>query len=64
MATAVGVFLDNDNVLRVVAPHGLSDLFAMRVRRNAASVSAQIYHQRIAEKRWNERWPLLEVVPC
>jgi len=36
----------------------------MRVRRNAAIVSAQIYHQRIAEKRWNERWPLLEVVPC
>jgi hypothetical protein len=64
LATAVGVFLDNDNVLHVVAPHGLGDLFAMRVRRNPVSVSPQIYHQRIAEKRWNERWPLLEVVPC
>jgi hypothetical protein len=63
-ATAVGIFLDDDDLLRVVAPHGLNDLFAMRVRRNAASVGAEIYHQRIAEKRWSERWPLLEVVPC
>ena len=64
LATAVGVFLDNDNVLHVVAPHGLGDLFAMRVRRNPASVSPHVYHQRLAEKRWSERWPLCEVVPC
>jgi hypothetical protein len=63
-ATAVGIFLDDDDLLRVVAPHGLNDLFAMRVRRNAASVGAEIYHQRIAEKRWSERWPLCEVVSC
>ena len=62
-ATAVGVFLDDDNVLHVIAPHGLDDLFAMRVRRNAARVSTRVYCQRIAEKRWSERWPLLEVVP-
>lgn len=64
LATAVGIFLDTDNELHVVAPHGLGDLFAMRVQRNAASVSPQVYRQRLAEKRWSERWPLLEVVPC
>ena len=63
-ATAVGVFLDDDDLLHVVAPHGLNDLFALRVRRNAVSVSAEVYRQRVAEKRWNERWPLLEVVSC
>lgn len=40
-ATAVGVFLDDDDLLRVVAPHGLNGLFAMRVSRNVVSVSAQ-----------------------
>jgi hypothetical protein len=23
----------------------------------------KVYHQKLAEKRWSERWPLLEVVP-
>lgn len=48
----------------ITAPHGLEDLFAMRVRRNPAVVSVATYRQRVAEKRYAERWPRVTVVPC
>ena len=38
-ATAVGVYLADDDSLHVIAPHGLGDLFAMRIRRNPTRVS-------------------------
>lgn len=63
-ATAVGISLGQDNSLRVIAPHGLEDLFAMVVRRNPTRVSVETYRQRIAQKRYRERWPQVKVVPC
>ncbi|UGQ45014.1 nucleotidyltransferase family protein [Massilia endophytica] len=55
-ATCVGLALHGGDV-RVVAPHGLEDLFAMRVRRNPASVSKEEFAARLAQKRFSERWP-------
>jgi hypothetical protein len=49
-------------VARVLAPHGLDDLFAMVVRRNPARVSVATYRQRVAQKRYAERWPRVRVV--
>lgn len=63
-ATAVGISLGPDNALQVIAPHGLEDLFAIVVRRNPARVSVETYRQRIAQKRYRERWPQVTVVPC
>ena len=63
-ATAVGISLGPDNARRVIAPHGLEDLFAMVVRRNPTRVSVETYRQRIAQKRYRERWPHVTVVPC
>lgn len=56
-ATAVGLTLAADDTIEVIAPHGLDDLFAMRIRRNPARVSLQTYRARIASKRYHERWP-------
>ncbi|POZ61011.1 hypothetical protein C2I19_15885 [Chromobacterium alticapitis] len=56
-ATAVGVTLDEADRLRVIAPHGLADLLAMRIRRNPTRVSQETYRERIARKRYQERWP-------
>ena len=56
-ATAVGVWLDAADHLHVIAPHGLHDLFAMRVRRNPVRVSVATYRERCASKRYAERWP-------
>lgn len=63
-ATAVGVCLDGDGRLRVIAPHGLGDLFAGIVRHNPARASAAAYRQRVASKRLAERWPRITVVPA
>lgn len=63
-ATAVGVTLLDDQTIEVIAPHGLEDLFALVVRRNPARASIGTYRQRVAQKRYTERWPKVRVVPC
>lgn len=61
-ATAVGVELNADDSLRIIAPFGLDDLFGMTVRRNPARASAAIYRRRVADKRYRERWPRVTVI--
>lgn len=63
-ATAVGITLLDDHTIEVMAPHGLQDLFALVVRRNPARVSVATYRERVAQKRYAERWPKVRVVPC
>jgi hypothetical protein len=60
-ATCVGVNLDDQESIGVVAPHGLDDLFAMRVRHNPLRASVATYRQRVQSKRFGERWPLLSI---
>jgi len=61
-ATSIALTLSSDGELQVIAPHGLTDLFSMRVRRNPARVSVETYRQRIEDKRYTERWPKVTVV--
>lgn len=61
-ATAVGLTLNADDTLKVIAPHGLDDLFNLVVRRNPARVSLQAYRDRMAQKRFTERWPRVTVI--
>ena len=63
-ATAIGVWLDDADQLHLIAPHGLDDLFAMIVRRNPARVSVETYRERVASKRYAQRWPRVTVVPA
>jgi len=58
-ATCVGVYLNADDTLGVVAPHGLDDLFELRVRHNPLRASVATYQERVAAKRFGERWPRL-----
>jgi hypothetical protein len=61
--TAVGVRLTDDGRIIVLAPHGLADLFGLIVRPNlAAPDAAAVYRERLATKRWAERWPRLTIV--
>jgi hypothetical protein len=62
-ATSVALTLGRDGELEVIAPHGLTDLFSMRVRRNPTRVSLETYRQRTEQKRYAERWPKVTVVP-
>ena len=63
-ATSVGLAMTADDSIHVIAPHGLDDLFSMVVRRNPARVSVATYRQRVAQKRFAERWPQVTIVPC
>ncbi|NYE60531.1 hypothetical protein FHW58_001683 [Duganella sp. 1224] len=60
-ATSVGLCLRADDMIEVIAPHGLDDLFNCVVRRNPARVSMEAYRQRVAQKRYAERWPRVTV---
>jgi len=62
-ATSVGLTLNADDTIKVIAPHGLDDLFDVVVRRNPTRASVETYRQRVAQKRYAERWPRATVVP-
>jgi hypothetical protein len=63
-ATCVGLRLEQDDSLTVVAPHGLDDLLGLVHRRNPVRVSAEEYERRLVDKRIAARWPRVRVVPC
>lgn len=63
-ATAVGLTLLPDDSIKVTAPYGLDDLFAMVVRRNPVRVSVATYRERVAQKQYRNRWPRAVIVPC
>lgn len=62
-ATAVAVRLGHGGGLEVNAPFGLDDLFALRLRptRKFTAERRPIFQQRLIEKRWIERYPLLNI---
>ncbi len=60
-ATCVGVSLDVNNTIQVIAPHGLEDLFGLRVRHNPARADADTYRDRVVSKGFARRWPLLAI---
>ncbi|MBV2161011.1 nucleotidyltransferase family protein [Achromobacter denitrificans] len=61
-ATCVGVALEGDDELRIVAPHGLADLFAL-VLRPSPGADPRAYAQRLADKRHADTWPRLTIIP-
>ena len=61
-ATAIGLWLNRDDSIEVIAPHGLDDLFNCVVRRNPARASMETYRQRVAQKNYALRWPRVTVV--
>ncbi|WP_174258314.1 nucleotidyltransferase family protein [Variovorax sp. PBL-H6] len=63
-ATCVGVNLDDEESIGVIAPHGLDDLFALVVRHNPMRASAATFRHRVQSKRFGERWPLLSIETC
>ena len=60
-ATAVGVRLEHDGRLTVVAPCGLDDLLGLVHRRNPRRVAVAEYERRLAAKGVAHRWPRADV---
>jgi hypothetical protein len=61
-ATSVGVRLQSNNDLFIVAPFGLVDLFQMVLRRNPCRVSLEQYRRRIMEKKIQSKWPKVRII--
>jgi uncharacterized protein len=62
--TCVGLTLTADDRIEVIAPYGLDDLFDIVVRHNPVRSSVETYRQRIEQKRYAERWPMVTVLPA
>jgi uncharacterized protein len=63
-ATSVGLRLEHDDAITVIAPYGLDDLFSLVIQRNPTRVSLQTYRERVMRKRYTERWPKVKVIAC
>ena len=60
--TSIGVRLQGNNELLIVAPFGLEDLFQMVLRRNPRRVSLEQYRCRYQEKKVHEKWPRVTII--
>lgn len=65
VCTAIGVYLNSNGEVTLVAPYGVWDLVNLIVRPTpffAATERRAIYEQRIAAKNWQTRWPRLTII--
>lgn len=63
--TAIGVYLDEEDRVRLVAPYGTEDLARLIVRPTPyyeTGERSDAYRQRIEEKKWQSRWYLLTIL--
>lgn len=61
--TSVAARLDPVGGVEILAPHGVGDLLSLVARPNIAFANAvEVFTQRMADKRWPERWPRVEVL--
>jgi uncharacterized protein len=61
--TAVGVCLQTNGALQVIAPYGLDDLFDMVSRPvPEAPGTREVYIERMQQKNWPARWPQVRVI--
>ena len=59
--TAVGVTLNEDNDMKIVAPFGVDLLFQCTVTPNPKRPKLEAFSQRLHEKEWLKIWPKLVV---
>lgn len=65
VCTAIGVYLDSSDEVRLVTPYGIYDLVNMIVRPTPHYISndrSRIYLQRLTTKRWDLTWNRLKVI--
>lgn len=62
--TCVAVRLESDDSLTVLAPHGLDDLFGLRVRPTPnGRLKPEAYRARLRSKDFAARWPRVVIEP-
>ncbi|AKM84216.1 TPA: hypothetical protein DCZ46_03900 [Candidatus Campbellbacteria bacterium] len=62
-ATAIGVVMLPDDSLKIIAPHGLDDLFSLKLRMTPNFGDGRDYFiNRVNKKQWLSKWPKLQIV--
>jgi hypothetical protein len=61
-ATAIGITLDQENKIKIIAPYGLSDLFEMKIRKSPLFKDREYFRSRVKNKNWLMTWPKLELI--
>jgi len=61
-ATAIGVRLEPDDSLTILAPCGLDDLFNLILRRNPKRVTVKHFRERYKSKQILEKWPKVRII--
>jgi hypothetical protein len=57
-ATCVGAYLENNDI-HIIAPHGLSDLFELKLVHNPIRMNVSDFMERQIKKRFQRQWPKL-----
>lgn len=60
--TAIGISLNNNQNIEIIAPHGLNDLFDLVVRKSPWFADESYFYTRINNKKWLDQWPDLKVI--
>lgn len=61
-ATSIGVRLDQNRKLEIIAPHGVEDLLSMILRRSPFFQDKNYFYDRIHSKNWLDIWPKLTLI--
>ncbi|WP_373232227.1 nucleotidyltransferase family protein [Cohnella sp.] len=59
--TAVGIRLEEDDRITIIAPYGVDDIYEMKVRRSPLFKDREYYQSRVTNKNWKEIWPKLNI---
>lgn len=59
--TAVGVYIEPDGSLELVAPFGLQSLFDLTITMNNKRPKPKAFRERIESKGWLKKWPFLKI---
>ncbi len=61
-ATAVAAAMREDGTIAVLAPHGLEDLFGLRLQPSPRLADAGLLLRRAGSKQWLAKWPRLQLI--
>jgi hypothetical protein len=59
--TAVGIRLEENDSIAIIAPYGINDIFDMRVRRSPLFKDKEYFQKRVKNKNWKVIWPKLNI---
>lgn len=63
--TCIGVRLNNEGKLDLIAPHSVQDLVNLEVRPSPTDRmrrNPEIFMQRVTTKSWTTKWPKLKII--